>query len=97
MPFGDGTGPMGQGPRTGRGVGYCAGYNRPGYADSVPRRGIGFGRGRGWRRWGYYPQAYSSVQPTAREEKEVLTEGLKSLKEEIKIHEDRLGELKKKK
>ena len=26
MPGGDGTGPMGQGPRTGRSVGFCAGY-----------------------------------------------------------------------
>lgn len=25
MPRGDGTGPMGTGPRTGRGTGYCAG------------------------------------------------------------------------
>ena len=25
MPFGDGTGPNGQGPRTGRGMGNCAG------------------------------------------------------------------------
>jgi len=38
MPRGDGTGPMGMGPMSGRGAGYCAGY------------GMGFGRGRGWRR-----------------------------------------------
>ncbi|HHY81012.1 MAG TPA: DUF5320 domain-containing protein, partial [Thermoanaerobacter sp.] len=30
MPRGDGTGPMGLGPRTGRGLGYCSGYNVPG-------------------------------------------------------------------
>ena len=56
MPFGDSTGPMGQGPMTGRGAGYCAGYNRPGYANPVPGRGVGlgrgwFGRGRGYRNW----------------------------------------------
>jgi hypothetical protein len=30
MPFGDGTGPMGMGPLTGRGAGYCAGFPRLG-------------------------------------------------------------------
>ena len=32
MPGGDRTGPMGQGPMTGRGAGYCAGFGMPGYA-----------------------------------------------------------------
>jgi hypothetical protein len=50
MPAGDGTGPMGQGPMTGRGAGYCAGYEAPGYANPMPGRGFGMGRGRGW--WG---------------------------------------------
>ena len=31
MPGGDRTGPLGLGPRTGRGLGYCSGYNRPGF------------------------------------------------------------------
>jgi len=30
MPGGDRTGPIGAGPMTGRGAGYCAGYNMPG-------------------------------------------------------------------
>jgi hypothetical protein len=50
---------------TGRGAGYCAGYDVPGYGNPVPRMGMawrrgwggawsgGRGRGRGWRR-GYY-------------------------------------------
>jgi hypothetical protein len=42
MPFNDGTGPNGQGPRTGRGMGNCAGQG------GVERgRGLGHGRGRG--------------------------------------------------
>ena len=41
MPFGDGTGPGGMGPRTGRGFGFCSGYTHPGNAV-----GRGFGRGR---------------------------------------------------
>lgn len=48
MPFGDGTGPRGEGPMTGRGAGYCAGYRRPGYANSRPKRGLGRGYGRGY-------------------------------------------------
>ena len=56
MPLGDGTGPAGQGPMTGRAAGYCAGYGMPGYANPIPGRG-GYwgrgGRGRGfWRRGG---------------------------------------------
>lgn len=51
MPRGDGTGPMGMGPVTGRGAGYCTGYAIPGFANY---EGAGFGRrmggGRGFRR-----------------------------------------------
>ena len=73
MPGGDGTGPMGMGPMTGRAAGYCAGYSMPGYASPIQGRGRGFGfgggrgGGRGWgrgfgrglgRRWDAYPYAY---------------------------------------
>jgi len=54
MPRGDGTGPWGQGAMTGRGLGYCAGYDAPGYAAPGPglgmARGWGGGGGRGWGR-----------------------------------------------
>lgn len=59
MPAGDGTGPLGMGPMTGRAAGYCAGYGVPGYANPIPGRGFwGFGRGfwgrgRGYRHWYY--------------------------------------------
>jgi len=61
MPYGDGTGPMGMGPRTGRAAGYCAGYSAPGYMNQVRGRAFlgrgygGFGRGGGhrWRHWYY--------------------------------------------
>jgi hypothetical protein len=58
MPFGDGTGPEGTGPMTGRAAGFCAGYPVPGYMNPVGRRGYwGFGRGRGGgqgrRNWFY--------------------------------------------
>jgi len=61
MPGGNGTGPLGMGPMTGRAAGSCAGYPMPGYANPIPGRGwFGFGRGggrgwfgrgRGWRHW----------------------------------------------
>ncbi len=50
MPGGDGTGPGGMGPMTGRAAGYCAGYPVPGYMNPIPGGyGYGFGRG-GWGR-----------------------------------------------
>ena len=48
MPWGDRTGPLGLGPRTGRGLGYCSGYPYPGYMNPIGRGWWGFGRGRGW-------------------------------------------------
>ncbi len=63
MPFGDRTGPLGAGPMTGRGAGYCTGNGVPGYMNPVGRgfgRGFGggfgrgfFGRGRGYRHMYY--------------------------------------------
>jgi len=66
MPRGDGTGPGGLGPMTGRAAGYCAGYSVPGYMNPYGGRlglGLGYGRGygrgfgRGYRRgfWPAYP------------------------------------------
>ncbi len=58
MPRGDGTGPMGMGPMTGRAAGYCAGYPVPGFMNPYGGRGMGMAWGRGggrgmgmaWRR-----------------------------------------------
>lgn len=44
MPLGDRTGPTGMGPGTGRAIGYCQGFDSPGY-----NRGPGRGMGRGGR------------------------------------------------
>lgn len=79
MPRGDGTGPAGMGPGTGRAAGYCAGYPVPGFANPVPgggffgrgfgrgfRRGRGFGMGFGRGRFwgfGYAPYASVPIQP----------------------------------
>jgi hypothetical protein len=56
MPGGDGTGPGGMGPMTGRAAGYCAGYPVPGYMNPMGGQGYwGWGRGGGWgrRNWFY--------------------------------------------
>ena len=52
MPGGDGTGPLGMGPMTGRAAGFCAGYGMPGYTNPIPGRGFGMGFGRGRGFWG---------------------------------------------
>ena len=78
MPYQNGTGPMGAGPRTGRGLGPCgAGYVR----GSVSGRGFGQGFGRG-RIGGYGPY------------QESVTDETKSLEAELKEIKERLTELK---
>ena len=47
MPSGNGKGPAGAGPKTGRAMGICAGFKSPGYANPDSRQGRGMGRGRG--------------------------------------------------
>jgi len=41
MPRGDGTGPAGMGPMTGRAAGYCAGYPAPGFMNPAVGMGVG--------------------------------------------------------
>jgi len=80
MPGGDGTGPLGAGPMTGRGAGFCAGFDTPGYAH--PAMGRGFGRGGGgrgyrygyratglpgWMRFGWGMQVASTASPSEAE------------------------------
>jgi hypothetical protein len=51
--FGDRKGPMGNGEKTGRGLGYCSGYDAPGYMagrGGFRRAGSGYGRAFGCRR-----------------------------------------------
>ena len=74
MPKGDGTGPRGLGPMTGRAAGYCAGYPIAGFMNAyVGRPGLGFGYGRGFGRglgrgygrgfWPIYPYPIASPMP----------------------------------
>jgi hypothetical protein len=62
MPFGDGTGPAGAGPMTGRGVGFCAGFNAPGSMNGGGGRGKRFfGGGRGGSGFGRGFRAYNGI------------------------------------
>jgi hypothetical protein len=106
MPGFDRTGPMGQGPRTGGGFGYCGsgagvgsfGGLRYGGGFGRGRRnwrayGGGFGYGRGPRFWGagYYPAVYPPVSRI--EESDYLMDQIAQLKADIQAMEDRLAAL----
>jgi len=112
MPSGDRTGPEGFGPRTGRGFGYCNGYDTPGYTKGMPRggrgyaRGAGRGLGRGFglgRRRGFYPYPAEQYMPNGihptmnkEDEKNYLKEIIETLENELRTIKDRLQELEKK-
>lgn len=99
MPAGDRTGPMGEGPMTGRKAGLCTGNETPGFNSSSGqgggrgswfRRGPGRGPGmrRGWGRgWG---QEFTDESRGNSEVSEV-----ESLKKSLKEIEKRLKNLEK--
>lgn len=102
MPGGDRTGPAGLGPMTGRGVGFCAGYSVPGYANPVGGRGgIGMGRGgrRGWRNWcfpafratGYYGPNMESITPE--NELQALRNQAEAMKADLEQINERIAQL----
>jgi len=66
MPYRDGTGPMGYGPMTGRGMGGC-------------RREVGYGRGFGRGR--RYGMGWEMYPPTLTDRKRILQEELKRIDE----------------
>jgi hypothetical protein len=103
MPRGDGTGPAGMGPMTGRAAGYCAGYPAPGFMNPVGgRMGGWFGRGRG-RGWGYSgpgwmgsaPYAWSPyAEPySAEQEKQALDGQVKYFENQLESLRNRIAEL----
>ena len=109
MPGGDGTGPMGAGPMTGRGAGFCAGYPVPGYMNPIGGRGGfgggrggGWGRGRRWRHWfyatgvpGWARPAWGYPPPAGPEDELSSLEGQsRHLEEYLKDLQGRIAELK---
>ena len=99
MPGFDGTGPLGQGPMTGGGFGYCGTNRRPGYAlggRGFARRGwIGRGGGQGYG----YLGPWSLYGPSRRVDPETelaqLHQEATDLKAYLKDVEARIGELEK--
>lgn len=111
MPRGDRRGPAGWGPMTGRGAGYCAGYQVPGFLNRWVGRFRGRcsfgprGGGHGWRRacffgpWGPgYPVSPYAGVPGGYDpgvEAEFLSKEADYLKQELKAIETRLAQLEK--
>ena len=99
MPRGDHTGPEGLGPGTGRRMGYCAGYEMPGFVTApryggrgpgagfgLRRRGRGLGRGYGpsYARRGVAPGYHGKEMPMAPENrKAVLQEEIDAIDQEM--------------
>ena len=97
MPRGDRTGPLGLGSMTGRRMGFCAGFNIPGFMNPGFGRGFDRGRGFGWRARVIHPIPAQQVQPaiiTEKQERQFLEQELNALKEEMEEIEKRLKELK---
>lgn len=93
MPGGDRTGPSGQGPLTGRRMGYCVCEDRSSY---MLNSGYGYGRGRGFRR-GFGPgrgMGYGNFYQeniTDVSEKTLLENEIRILKEQLSSLENRLS------
>ena len=101
MPGGDGTGPMGMGPMTGRAAGYCAGSAAPGFISAPGGRGFrggGGGRGgrgrrnrfyatglTGWQRAAAGMPAFGGSQPTATPQAGTDAAGGESEKQELDL------------
>ena len=105
MPRGDRTGPSGEGPNTGRGMGYCTGNDQPGYITQQSIRGRGYGRrfrggpGYGWGggfgfRRGYGNYFHDDVADVS--EKTLLENEIRILKDQLSALEDRLSKTEKK-
>ena len=105
MPGFDRRGPMGQGSRTGRGMGYCTGAIQPGYGAGYGGGAFGGGRqGRGGgfrRRWfqgqptplagGWAPMPYTAANPE--DERRFLKDQADALRRQLDEIDKRLTAL----
>jgi hypothetical protein len=100
MPRGNGTGPMGMGAQTGRGMGFCSGVNMPGQGQ-----GFGSGRGRGGRGyrncfnatglpgWARSFMYDDEIKLSPEKEKAMLVSQSEELKQQLEFVTKRLGEI----
>lgn len=92
MPRRDGTGPMGAGSMTGRGLGFCTGVNAVRYGAG---RGMGMGLGLTCRR-GFgrgFGRGSEMVQTSSKTQKELLEEQKTMLQERIEAIDRQLENL----
>ncbi|KXS47070.1 MAG: hypothetical protein AWU58_41 [Methanohalophilus sp. T328-1] len=98
MPGGDRTGPRGMGPMTGKGAGYCTGYDIPGWQNRLVRGnsfrggfyrfGGPFKRGMGYYRGGPIATPPQPVSPQSElealeREKDLLSQRIEQLKTQL--------------
>ena len=101
MPRGDKTGPNGNGPKTGRGLGYCTGNNLPGFENSTATygRGNGFGNhfGNGYGRRNGYGRGmgfgFRNRMNDGVKEKTLVQNQINILKDQLENLEKQLKEL----
>ncbi len=98
MPGGDRTGPKGAGSRTRRGMGFCRGYQQPGftYQNAGFQGGLGYGHrggGRGWRHRFYATGIPGWVLPTQESQTSDLKAQADFLKTQLDAIQKRLNEL----
>ena len=97
MPARDGSGPLGRGPRTGRGLGFCNVGNAVKYgAGLVAGLGVvGLGLRRGFRRFGAGGFGrYGGLNPyNAKTQKELLIEQRDLLQERLNLIRKQLEDL----
>jgi len=109
MPHGDRRGPKGNGPKTGRGLGFCYGNETAGYITmEQDGRGVGYGRGRGFgnqHRYGghgfggyrsdnYRMGSYSQSDFVGVSEKTLIENEINILKDQLTALEERLNNIK---
>lgn len=106
MPRGDGTGPVGFGPMTGRKAGYCVGFSTPGSTKLGRRRfsrRVFRGRGRGWRHCfhetglPYWARKDYPLYENDFNEEKILKEEVDYLTEQLDKVKERLNEIKEQK
>lgn len=92
MPRRDGTGPMGAGPMTGRGLGLCTGANAVKYGAGL---GLGLGLGLACRR-GFgrgFGRGFAVNQNSSKTQKELLQEQKNVLKSRLDVIDKQLENL----
>ncbi|MBF0430008.1 MAG: DUF5320 domain-containing protein [Fibrobacteria bacterium] len=100
MPRNNKTGPRGQGPGTGRGMGACEeGVGSTATMTGIPGHNAGYGRDGGRRRGrcagnGYTGNGYSFDTPKMENNLEQLESEMKSLEERIKDIHSHINKLK---